>query len=107
MNQRNKWAPFNSVIHEKKILKELQMEKSKIRKPILSEDMIENLENKILDSFENQTPVEITYYYKEHLLKKSGIITKIDSISKKIVLNQNFVLYFPNIIEICEKTIEK
>ncbi len=105
--KRNKWAPFNSVIHEKEILKELQMEKSKIRKPILSEEMIERIERQIIECYENQSLVEITYYYKEHLLKKTGIITKIDPVGKKIVLNQDFGLYFPNIMEICEKTIEK
>ena len=43
-----KWAPFSSVINGNILLKEIHEEKSRIIKPTLSEEQIQELEDKIL-----------------------------------------------------------
>lgn len=98
-----KWAPFNSVINGNDVKKEIKEENNKIPKPTLSEEQIFNLEQEIIDSYQNQSVIELKYYKNQHIYKITGIITKIDSVTKKIVINNDFIIYFNNIIQISKK----
>lgn len=99
MNQNSShWMPFNSLFNGNE-------EKEKItvinkKKPVLSEEQIEAIENKIIEAFTEQVPVIIIHFYKYDFIKSTGIITKIDSIKKTITLNHNEIIYFINIIKI-------
>ena len=46
-----KWEPFNSVIPSSKVIKDVMKEKNKIKKPILSEDQLKIIEQKLIESF--------------------------------------------------------
>lgn len=98
-----KWAPFASVINGSVLLKEIKEEKSRIIKPTLSDDQIEFLENKIIESFTGEIPVTIYFYRYEHIYKIEGIITKINKATKEIIINNQKNLFFSNIIRIIEK----
>lgn len=105
MNERGmvKWAPFNAVINGKTVLLTIMEEKSKINKPILSEDQIIELENIIIDAYQKSIDVEITYYKDNKSNKLIGQITKLDSVNKKIIVNYRIPIYFHNIIHILRK----
>ena len=45
-----KWQPFESLFSSQEIIKNLTLEKSKIAKPILSEEEISLLEEKIIEA---------------------------------------------------------
>jgi hypothetical protein len=102
MNNREniKWAPFNSVINGNQVLNELANNKNKITKPILSEEQIEVLEHKIIDSYTESSEITISYFKNNYINEVNGIITKLDPINKKIVINNKIILYFNNIINI-------
>lgn len=102
MNNRDgiRWAPFNSVINGNDLLVEIHEEKTRFKKPTLSEEQIYELEEKIISSYTEHTNINIIFYKNEHAYKVSGIVTKLDSISKKITINGKNILYFSNIIKI-------
>lgn len=105
MHDRNsiKWAPFNSVINGNEVIKEINQEKSRKEKPILSEDQLEELESSILEAFDNQSTVEVIFYKNNHFYKITGIITNVNKAQKKITINGKNSYYFANIIKIIIK----
>lgn len=98
-----KWAPFNAVMNGENIVQEILNEKSKINKPSLSEEQVEELEKMILEAFYDKNEVVITYYLDGYLKIATGKIEKLDKITKKVTLNNHLELYFANIIQIHEK----
>ncbi len=105
MNDRGmiKWAPFNSVINGSQVIKEIKFEKSKINKPILSEEQIANLEEKIITAYAGNSVIKLYFYKNEHINIIDGKITKLDSVNKKIIINNKTSIYFNNIIDILIK----
>lgn len=101
MPDRNtiKWAPFNSVINGNSVINELVREQNKIKKPLLTEDKINEIEEYIITSYQSTTEIDIKYYQNYKYERINGIITKIDAINKKITLENGNILYFCNIID--------
>jgi len=99
---RIKWAPFNSVINGKDVIEKIKEEKV-MPKPTLSDEQIETLEQKIKECYDNKTIIDVTFYKNGKFIKIDGIITKIDIVGKKIILNHRYSLYFSNIMQIIEK----
>lgn len=95
-----KWLPFNSVINSKKLIKDIERQKSRITKPTLSEEQINNLESKILESYFNKIPIEFTLYQSGFLTKVSGTVIKIEKSKQEIILNNYKILHFCEIIQI-------
>lgn len=101
MNRDNiRWAPFNSVINGNDVIKELKDEQSRFKKPVLSEEQINELEEQIMDSYFSKTKINIIYYKNEHAYKTQGIVTKINSATKNITINDKNTIYFGNILKI-------
>lgn len=105
MNDRGmiKWAPFNSVINGNQVLKEIKFKKSKVPKPVLSDEQIANLEQKIITAYSNSSIINLYFYKNEHINIINGKITKLDSANKIIIINNKIRIYFNNIIDVLEK----
>lgn len=99
-NEGKRWAPFNSVINGHSVLDEIHEEQTRFKKPILSEEQIYELEEKLILSYTEKTSIDIIFYRQQHAYKISGIVTKLDQASKKITINGKNILYFGNIIKI-------
>ena len=95
-----KWAPFNSVLNSKYLIKEIENDKAKIYKPSLSDEQMEYLENKIFESYFNVIPIEITIYQKGYLKIIKGTVTKILKAQQKIVLDNGKDIHFCEIVKI-------
>lgn len=93
-----KWAPFNSVVNSKYIVEAIIIEKSKIRKPILSDEQIAEIEDNILESFINQIPLSFKIYQGGFIKEIKGTVVKIDSVKTRIFLDNHKYLYFREII---------
>lgn len=98
-----KWAPFASVLSGSQVLREIEEEKSRIVKPILSPEQTEELEQKIIECFNNSTLVEVLFYQQYHIHKITGVITKINVSAKNITINGHKTLFFTNIMRIKQK----
>ncbi len=95
-----KWQPFNNIIEEKYLIEKMILEKNKITKPILSSEQIEEIEQKIIESYYEQEIITIIYYQNGSLLKTTAKIQYIDTTYKKIYLNNQKILLFSQIIQI-------
>ncbi len=95
-----KWQPFESVNSSKETIQSLLLEKSKIPKPILSEEEIKDLEEKIINCYYSKELVKIAYYQDGFIKNIQGKIIKIDHITKMIYLNNQHKVYFNQILNI-------
>lgn len=94
-----KWRPFDSVISGNKVVKELLKERSKIKRPILSEEQENNLEQKLVIAFYTNSEVKVAYFNNGKINNFQDQIKKIDSIYHKIYFCHHTLL-FEQIIEI-------
>ncbi|MBQ6687541.1 MAG: YolD-like family protein [Bacilli bacterium] len=95
-----KWAPFNSVAPSKEIINRLNQEKQKINKPILSEEQLNCLQQKLLESYTGEIKTTIEYYKNGKILKECSFINRIDLNQRRIILTNNKIIYFNQIIKI-------
>ena len=95
-----KWQPFSAVVPGNVLVNDIMRKKNIIKMPILTDDKILELEEKILLSFENQDPIKIKLYRNGKLFMKEGIVHNIDKLTKKIMLKDGYSLFFTQIIEI-------
>ena len=95
-----KWQPFESLTPSKKIIQSLVLEKSKITKPILSEEELATIENTIIDAYYCKEIIEISYFKNGFIQKTTSKIQKIDHIYKMVYLTNNLKLLFSQIIQV-------
>ena len=96
----SKWNPFNAVAPGGYMVNEVLKEKNKIEMPVLSDDQKMEIQEKIVDAYNNQEIIKIKYFRAGRLYITEGKIEKIDINSHKIVLNGGFAVFFSQIIEI-------
>ena len=55
MNDRGmiKWAPFSAVVPGTYLVREIELEKHRIKKPCLDEDKVTEIEKSILEAYNN------------------------------------------------------
>lgn len=95
-----KWAPFNSVVAGSEMVKDVLDKKYRVKMPILSDDQISEIEEKLICSFNNQAKIKIKYFRSGRYYLREGIVINIDVLGRKIALNDNYSLFFSQIIEI-------
>lgn len=94
-----KWIPFNSLVSNKDVMKSLILEKSKISKPIISEEDSKTFEELIIEAYYMHNKVLISYYKNGYIYKTASYIKKIDKVQKLIYL-ENIKLLFNQITSI-------
>lgn len=94
-----KWQPFNSVISSQKIMENLRKEKEKVEKPILSDEEIKEIEEKIIEAYYSQELVILKFYKDGYINSLRGKIKKIDQITKMIYFNDTKI-FFKQILSI-------
>jgi len=95
-----KWAPFNAVAPGDEMVKDVLKRKYVVKMPILSDDQINEIEEKVLISYNNQTKIKVKYFRSGRYYLREGIVSNIDALGRKIALNGNYSLFFSQIIEI-------
>lgn len=95
-----KWAPFSAVTPGTYIVNEVLNKKNKVKMPILSEDQIIEINNKIITAFNNKDVIRIKFFKGGKYYIKQGIIVNIDKNFGKLLLNDGFSVFFSQIIEI-------
>lgn len=95
-----KWQPFNSVTPSKEIINKIVKEKQKINKPILSEEQLNNIQSSLFEAYNNEISTTIAYFKNGVILKERNYIKILDLSHNRIILNNNKVIYFNQIIKI-------
>jgi len=96
----NSWMPFNAVCDGTSLVDMIEKEKSRFKKPTLSEEQLEDIQDKIITAYNNEDEINIKYYNSGYLYQVKNIIKKIDEIDKKIVLKNGKVIFFSQIINV-------
>jgi hypothetical protein len=92
-----KWAPFQSLKEQTIYLHEIENNRKKVPKPILSEDQISEI-NYSLTTYNNE--VVVIVYYKNGFIKQiKGRIKKIDP-TFKYLLVEDIKISFNNLLDI-------
>ena len=94
-----KWQPFDSCFNSKEIISDIKREKDKINLPILSEDQIIFLNEKILNAYNLKNNVHIEYYYDGDIKILDGKINYLNIRKKELFIN-NIKIYFNQILKI-------
>ena len=102
MNNRSqaKWAPFNAVAPGAEMISDVLKRKYVVKMPILSDDQITEIENKLINSYNNQVKISIKYFRSGRYYLREGIVANIDVLGRKIALNDEYNIFFSQIIEI-------
>lgn len=95
-----KWQPFNSLMNSKQVVKEIMQDKGKIAMPILSDDQLSILEEKIILAYESGMKVNIKYYKNGYLYLINTNVKSIDKTNRKVFIKNNQYLYFNTIVDI-------
>jgi hypothetical protein len=93
------WAPFNSVINNHDIMSDIKDKESYINKPEYTEEQLEELEFKVINAYTSKDQINIYYYQNHKSICIKGVINKIDSVYKRIYIN-NISINFFDIIRI-------
>ncbi len=88
-----KWAPFNSLINDKNIIKEVKEKEFILDKPELSEDQINILNDKIFDAYTNHYKVNLIIYKNMKLVKIIGFVNSINILKKYIIFNKEHIFF--------------
>ena len=94
-----KWAPFNSIINDKKIFYEVLDREKKCNKPILSEDQIDLLNDKIFEAFTNHIKIKLYFFKDSNIIELIGYINNINTSKKYITFNKTHI-FFNQIVNI-------
>ena len=94
-----KWQPFDSCYSGDNILRDLSKYKNKKILPVLSEDQLCILEEKIIDAYHLNEIINIEYFYNGKIYSINGKINAINTYDKKIYI-KNQIIYFKQIINI-------
>lgn len=91
------FVPFDALKGLQEILREKEMEIEERKE--LSEESLEELE-KILNNVDIGCRITIKFYKDKHYINISGIVTNIDYIKKKIILDKDKKINISDIINI-------
>ena len=95
-----KWLPFDSLTDTNKMKHEISKKKIKIEKPILSEDQLNLIEEKILEAYFNKDVIKIYYYFNNNIIIRQEKIKSIDNNKKQIILSDNTKILFKQITNV-------
>ncbi len=96
-----KWQPFNSCFNAQLVIKDIKKVKNRKTYPNLSEDQLENIEEKIKEAYNLKLFVQIKYYYDGIINVIEGQINGISPNDQKLYLN-NKIIYFKQILNVKE-----
>ncbi len=95
-----KWQPFSAVVPSYRMINDVLSKKNVVEMPVLSEDQLVTIQEKLLSSFQKKEIVTILYFFAGRYYTIKGLVTQIDTNTHKILLNDKKSLFFSQIIRI-------
>lgn len=96
-NRAKQFLPFDALKGLKEALREKEIEYEE--KKELSEETLSELDD-VLNGLEIGDNVTIKYYKNRRYIETIGVVTKIDSIKKKIQVNKDNNINIPDIVKL-------
>jgi len=99
-----KWQGFAAIPEQFAGISQIIKEKTKVERPILTQEEKERIENILLCSLLSEEEILITYYEDGHLLTSYMIVTDIDPLNSAVICTDAFynknILKFIDIIDV-------
>ena len=91
-----KWAPYKTLQEQWSTLDDLYHSEEKVEKPKLSNEEAEEINEKLV----NYHGQELTFYYYKNgrILKEKSTIKKIDAFNRKLILDNNIIIYLKDLV---------
>lgn len=89
--RRGKWQPFDALEGYQRSLRQVEYERKKIPKPVLSEDALEELNDLIIYALESQKEVVVDYYQDGYRHFCEGFIKDINPIEGRIKIDNKVI----------------
>lgn len=80
-----KWAPFSTLPEQFERLHQYVTDQTKVERPVLSEDQIHELNQKIYIAFNKNCPIKVRYFYNGRILMMNMMPKKIDSLEQLLI----------------------
>ena len=91
-----KWAPYKTLEDQWSTLDKLYKSEEKIEKPLISNEVAEEINEKLVNYHGQE--LEFYYYKNGRILKEKSTIKKIDAFNRKLILDNNFIIYLKDLI---------
>lgn len=87
MNDRGsiKWTSLMLPEHVE-LLKSIWSEDNRIQRPLLDEQELELINNQIIEAYQDNQLITLTYYRNGKMVAISGTIQKVDQLKQKVLL---------------------
>ena len=95
-----KWQPFNTIDNNQ-ILKDITVSKNRIKFPILSEDQLKIIQEKVITAYNLKNIIQINYFYDGKIWQVTGQINYLNITKKVLLINKNSI-HFSQILKISE-----
>ncbi len=93
-----KYMPFKSLSEQDAFLNKMMYEKFKSEKPHISSDKAREI-NDVLTQYNGTDHLDIWYYFDGYIYKLNAKITLIDTLNKKLIIEDNEIL-FDNVVDV-------
>lgn len=86
-----RWESMRMILPEQKeALKQMELEDSKVPRPVLDEYELQEIGNSIQAAHKDHKLIEITYWKDGFIKKITGNVAKIDTVYKRLKMNDTF-----------------
>lgn len=96
-----KWAPYKSLNEQEFFMQQMREKKSRVEKPIISDDLAEEINN-VLMHYKTNTIYVMNYYHNGHIYEIEQSIIEIDIINR-IIKCSEVNIFLDDLLQICEK----
>ena len=91
-----KWVPYKTLEDQWTVLDRLHASEEKVEKPKISNEVAEEINDKLVNYQEQE--YEFFYYKNGRILKEKSTIKKIDAFNRKLILDNNVIIYLKDLI---------
>ncbi len=95
---KSNWNPFFALANTRSKIDETVESRNDVSMKEISEDEMDAIQEVIVRSLEEQCEVEITYHRNKRFSNVSGVVSKIDSYNRVIIID-NYSIQFNCIIK--------
>ncbi|MFF7956553.1 YolD-like family protein [Staphylococcus saprophyticus] len=97
-----KWQAFKTMPEQYEQLEQYIQDQNKIDRPSLSDDQLNDLNDKLIFKMYNDPTIELRYFVDGYIKEKEGCIYKVDLYTQKLHLDEESGLSKINLLDIVE-----
>ena len=91
-----KWAPYKTLEDQWETFDRLHQNEEKVEKPKISNEEAEEINEKLVNYHGQE--LEFYYYKNGRVLKEKSTMKKIDAFERKLVLDNNVIIYLKDLV---------